>query len=128
MTVKLNHTIVLAKDKNVSASFMTEILGLRAATAFGPFLVVQLDNETSLDFLDASDELAMQHYAFLVGEREFDEILGRVRQRALPYWADPCKSQPNEINARDGGRAIYFDDPGGHKLEILTRPYGSGAQ
>jgi hypothetical protein len=30
------------------------------------------------------------------------------------------------INHRDGGRGLYFEDPGGHLLEILTRPYCSG--
>jgi catechol 2,3-dioxygenase-like lactoylglutathione lyase family enzyme len=128
MSVKLNHTIVPARDQRVSASFLTEILGLRAPTTFGPFLVVELDNEITLDFLDADGEIAMRHYAFLVGESEFDEIFGRIRQRELPYWADPFKSRPSEINTRDGGRAIYFDDPSGHLLEILTRPYGSGGQ
>ena len=33
-----------------------------------------------------------------------------------------------EINRHDGGRGVYFPDPSGHFLEIITRPYGSGAQ
>jgi catechol 2,3-dioxygenase-like lactoylglutathione lyase family enzyme len=128
MAIKLNHTIVPARDKQASAAFLTEILGLRAPTAFGPFLVVELDNEVSLDYLEHGGEIGMRHYAFLVGETEFDEIFGRMRKRELPYWADPFKSRPGEINTRDGGRGVYFDDPSGHLLEILTRPYGSGGQ
>jgi catechol 2,3-dioxygenase-like lactoylglutathione lyase family enzyme len=31
------------------------------------------------------------------------------------------------INHRDGGRGVYFEDPDGHLLELLTRPYGSGS-
>ncbi len=126
MTVKLNHTIVLVSDKHASAAFLAEILDLPAPVPFGPFMGVQVDNEVTLDFLDANGEITPQHYAFLVSETEFDEIFGRIRARQLPYWADPAKRQQNEINTRDGGRGVYFEDPSGHLLEILTRPYGSG--
>jgi catechol 2,3-dioxygenase-like lactoylglutathione lyase family enzyme len=126
MPVELNHTIVAARDKRASAEFLATILGLPAPAPFGPFLVVRAANDVSLDFLDADGEITPQHYAFLVGEAEFDEIFGRIRERRLPYWADPFKRRPDEINTRDGGRGIYFEDPDGHLLEILTRPYGSG--
>ncbi|MBI4207718.1 MAG: VOC family protein [Betaproteobacteria bacterium] len=126
MTVKLNHTIVSARDKRISAAFLAEMLGLPEPIPFGPFLVVQADNDVSLDFIDAEGEITTQHYAFLISEPEFDEIFGRIRERKLPYWADPFKHHPGEINTRDGGRGVYFADPSGHLLEILTRPYGSG--
>ncbi|KYF96837.1 bleomycin resistance protein [Sorangium cellulosum] len=126
MTVRLNHTIVAAKDKKVSATFMTEILGLPAPEPFGHFLTVRLDNDVTLDFIDTPDEVHPQHYAFLVSEAEFDEIFGRIRDRKLPYWADPRAQRPGEINHHDGGRGVYFPDPAGHYLEIITRPYGSG--
>ena len=80
----------------------------------------------SLDFADDHGTVHPQHYAFLVGEAEFDEILGRIRERGLTYWADPFERQPNEINTEDGGRGLYWQDPNGHVLEIITRPYGSG--
>ena len=125
MSVQLNHTIVSCRDQQRSAAFMTEILGLPAATTFGHFLVVEADNAVSLDFAESSGEIAAQHYAFLVGEDEFDAAFGRIRDRGLTYWADPGKSRPGEINHNDGGRGLYFDDPDGHRLEIITRPYGS---
>jgi catechol 2,3-dioxygenase-like lactoylglutathione lyase family enzyme len=127
MAVQLNHTIVSARDKRESATFLAEMLGLDAPTAFGPFLVVQVDNDVSLDFADASGPVTPQHYAFLVGEPEFDQIFGRIRERALPYWADPGRRRPGEFNTNDGGRGVYWEDPSGHFLEIITRPYGSGA-
>ena len=126
MTIKLNHTIVFARDKNASAKFFTEMFGLPAPTPLGPFLTVSLDNEITLDFMDAEGEVALQHYAFLVGEAEFDQIFGRTQKRKLSYWADPYRERPGEINTGDGGRRVYFEDPSGHFLEILTRPYGSG--
>jgi catechol 2,3-dioxygenase-like lactoylglutathione lyase family enzyme len=125
MTVKLNHTIVHARDKRASAQFMSEILGLGEPVPFGPFLGVVTANEVTLDFLETDEDIVVEHYAFLVSDAEFDEIFGRIQARGLPYWADPARQQSNRINTRDGGRGIYFEDPSGHLLEILTRPYGS---
>ena len=126
MTAKLNHTIVYARDKRASARFMAEILGLPAPVPFGPFMGVEAGNEVTLDFMDADGDIASQHYAFLVSETEFDQIYSRILSRKLPYWADPSQERLNQINTRDSGRGLYFEDPDGHLLEILTRPYGSG--
>ena len=126
MSVRLNHTIVWCRDQARSAAFLAEILGRPAPTRFGPFHVVGVDNDVSLDFHATEDEVAEQHYAFLVGEAEFDAIFGRLREHGLDVWADPGRTRRGEINRRDGGRGCYFQDPDGHLLEILTRPYGSG--
>lgn len=125
MTVTLNHTIVIARDKIATATFMTEILGLPPHKMLGHFAVVQVD-DTSLDFVDTDEEIAQRHFAFLVSETEFDAIFERIKKRELPYWADPFRKQPKQINHWDDGRGLYFDDPNGHLLEIITRPYGSG--
>ncbi|QPD04575.1 MAG: hypothetical protein Nkreftii_002349 [Candidatus Nitrospira kreftii] len=126
VTVRLNHTIIAAQDKEKSSLFLTGILGFPAPSLIGPFAVVQVSDDTSLDFMDTDGEIASQHYAFLVDEYEFDEIFGRIRDRHLPYWADPYRHKRDEINTWDGGRGVYFDDPSGYLLEIITRPYGSG--
>jgi catechol 2,3-dioxygenase-like lactoylglutathione lyase family enzyme len=123
MAVQLNHTIVAARDKRASAAFLADVLGLAAPTTYGPFAVVELANGVSLDFLD-DPEIHPRHYAFLVTEEEFDEIFGRIRARGLDFWADPFERSPGEINTNDGGRGVYWNDPNGHKLEIITRPYG----
>src|SRR5216683_5688487 len=126
VSVQLNHTIVSCRDQQLSAAFLSRILGLPPATRFGPFLVVETDNGVSLDFAETSGQIAAQHYAFLVGEEEFDAAFGRIREQDLPYWADPGRTQRGAVNQRDGGRGLYFQDPDGHLLEIITRPYGSG--
>jgi catechol 2,3-dioxygenase-like lactoylglutathione lyase family enzyme len=125
MSTQLNHTIVWSRDKARSAGFLADILGRPAPKSFARFLVVELDNDASLDFADAQGDIARQHYAFLVDDAEFDAAFARIRDRNLTYWADPGRSRPNEINRRDGGRGCYFEDPDGHLMEILTRPYGS---
>ena len=126
MSIKLNHTIVYSHDKNASAKFLAEILGLDAPTPFGIFMEVRLDNDVTLDFVKADGEMITGHYAFLVGEKEFDEIFGRIREHGLEFWADPFNGRSGEINHNDGGRGLYFDNPDKHSLEIITKPYGSG--
>ncbi|MFF5250736.1 VOC family protein [Streptomyces leeuwenhoekii] len=126
MTIELNHTIVAAHDKEASARFLAGLLGLEVGPTYGPFLPVEIPNGVTLDFLDTEGEITPQHYAFLVSEDDFDVIFARVREAGLTYWADPYRNRPGEINHNDGGRGVYFDDPDGHRLELLTRPYGSG--
>lgn len=124
MAVELNHSIIWCADKARSSAFMTGILGLPPARTFHHFLVVDLDNNVSLDFYQKDGPVAPQHYAFLVGEAEFDAAFARIEERGLTYWADPARTRPGEINDHDGGRGIYFEDPDGHLLELITRPYG----
>ncbi|GAA1512174.1 VOC family protein [Dactylosporangium maewongense] len=128
MSVQLNHTIVAARDKETSAGFLAAMLGVPVGRRFGPFVPVEVSNGVTLDFADTGDRpVTAQHYAFLVSEPEFDAIFGRIKQAGVAYYADPHHDQPQEINHRDGGRGVYFDDPSGHNMEILTRPYGSGS-
>lgn len=127
MSVELNHTIVNALDKHETARHLAEILGLPEPTAYGPFAVVQVANNVSLDCVDVADGTPHpQHYAFLVTEDEFDAIHGRIRERGLDWWADPFGKLPGEVNHDDGGRGLYWKDPNGHTLEIITVPYGGG--
>ena len=125
MAVYLNHTIVIAHDRRASAEFLARMLGLEVGPQFGPFLPVKTANDVTLDYLQAwTDRIESQHYAFLVSEAEFDEIFGRIRQENVPFYAHPGKRGPGEINHNDGGRGVYFEDPNGHMMEIITVPYG----
>ncbi len=126
MSVQLNHTIAWCKDKAKSAKFMADILGLPAPRRFFHFLVVDLSNDVSIDFFETTEPVALQHFAFLLTEEEFDGAFDRIKEIELKYWADPARTKPGEINTHDGGRGVYFKDPDGHLLEIITRPYGGG--
>jgi hypothetical protein len=125
VAVLLNHTIVWSSDQTRSANFLAEMLGRGSPVRFGPFQVVELDNGVSLDFMDCAGPIQPQHYAFLIGELEFDAVLSRIKQRGLAFWSDPHHTRRDEINHHDGGRGVYFADPDGHYLEVITRPYGS---
>jgi len=122
----LDHTIVQALDHKRSAAFMAEILGLAAPVCLGPFALVRAGEATTLDFVEVDGPVTSQHYAFLVTEAEFDEIFARIRERGIAYFADPAENTPDAINTWDGGRGLYFEDPNGHLLEIITRTYGTG--
>lgn len=124
MSIELNHTIVYSRDKRASAEFLAGLFGLPAPTAWGPFMAVGLANQVTLDYYDADGDVTPQHYCFLVSEEAFDQIFDRIKDGGHTYWADPGHRQANEINTHDGGRGVYFDDPNGHNLEIITRPYG----
>jgi len=127
MTISFNHTIVASRDKRESAEFLAELFGLPDPTPFGRFMVVALEHGVSLDYADVAEgeEIRRQHYAFLGSDEDFDAIYGKIKSRGLQHWADPRQDRPGEINHSDGGRGVYFPDPSGHAMEILTRPYGS---
>ena len=123
MSVELNHTIIPAKDKWVSGKFLADILNLEAGPEWGHFVPVKTANGVTLDF-DTREEFRPGHYAFLVSDVEFDAAFARIRAQGVRYYADPRRAKPGEINHLHGGRGVYFDDPNGHVMEIITHPYG----
>lgn len=125
MGIELNHTIVWCRDQQKSAGFLAQVLGLPAPRRFMHFLVVDLANGVSLDYYENAEHLTTQHYAFLLSDEEFDASFARIRARNIDYWADPARSKAGEINHHFGGRGVYFQDPDGHLLEIITRPYAN---
>ncbi|MGI5257722.1 VOC family protein [Streptomyces angustmyceticus] len=123
-TVQLNHTAVFARDRRLSAEFLAAILGLAVGAPFGPFLPVDLGNGVTLDYYEQRDEpVQPQHYAFLVPDEQFDGMITRLEAVGVTYYADPHHAEPGRINRLFGGRGAYFDDPDGHNMEIMTRPY-----
>jgi catechol 2,3-dioxygenase-like lactoylglutathione lyase family enzyme len=121
---ELNHLIVWSKDKHASAKFLADMLGVPAGPEWGPFVPVRTSNGVTMDFIDGENTVRMQHYAFLVTDAEFDAAFARIQKAGLTYWADPHKDQPGKINRHWGGRGVYFEDPNGHLLELITKPYG----
>lgn len=126
MAVELNHTIVPARDGELSARWFADVFGLPEPSRFGPFWQVSTANGVDLDFdtHGADGVFASLHYAFLVTEDEFDAIFGRVLGLGIDHWADPGRQHRGEINHHDGGRGVYFPNPDNHLFEIITRPYG----
>ncbi|MBK3558664.1 VOC family protein [Streptomyces sp. MBT56] len=125
MSVELNHTIVHCKDNRESAEFFADLLDLTVGEEWGPFIPVVLANSVTLDFATIpASSITPQHYAFLISEAEFDSAFAKIQALGIEFYADPHRKHPGEINRNDGGRGVYFPDPGGHWLELITRPYG----
>ncbi|UGT72265.1 VOC family protein [Nocardia gipuzkoensis] len=127
MSVRFDHTIVGCHDHRVSAAFWADILGLEVGTGWGPFIPLSLPGGGTFDFANVPPqvtEIQPQHYAFLVSEAEFDAAYAKIQRERLDHWADPQQQRPGEINHNDGGRGVYFLDPSGHFLELITVPYG----
>jgi catechol 2,3-dioxygenase-like lactoylglutathione lyase family enzyme len=127
VTIQLNHTIVAAADAEAAARWFTDLFGLEPPTQLWHFWQVETANGVGLDFdsVGEGESVATQHYAFLVSEDEFTAIYDRIVERGMEHWPGPSRSRQGEINHNDGGRGVYFTNPDGHFLEILTRPYGS---
>ena len=123
MTIELNHTIVPARNKEESVRFYERMFGFRSAPAMGPFAPIQIPGQSlTLDFTD-SESFQTHHYAFKVSESEFDAIFARILEAGLVYGSGPFTPDDMEINHWNGGRGVYFRDPSGHLLELLTRDY-----
>lgn len=123
MAVSFNHTIIASRDRNESARFFRELLELPEAPSWGPFTNVQLTDGVLLQFAEPPVEIQMQHYAFLLDDDLFDRAYARLRDQQVVHWADPQMKRPGEINNEHGGRGVYFKDPAGHAIELITRPY-----
>jgi catechol 2,3-dioxygenase-like lactoylglutathione lyase family enzyme len=119
MAIVLDHTIVPARDKEASARFLARILGLRYEGAVSHFAPLKVNDTLTLDF-DNDTDFESHHYAFKVGESEFDGIFARVKAEGIAYGSGPRALEDMQINHRGGGRGFYFRDPNGHVMEVLT--------
>jgi catechol 2,3-dioxygenase-like lactoylglutathione lyase family enzyme len=122
MAVRLDHTIVFAKDAERSAEFFADILGLPAPKRVYHFSVVQTDDGVSFDFASTDEPIRSQHYAFHVSDEEWDASFAKIKDRGIAFWADPSQRRPGQVATDGGGRRIYFEDLAGHYLEIFTVP------
>jgi catechol 2,3-dioxygenase-like lactoylglutathione lyase family enzyme len=121
MAITLNHTIVPARDKEAAAKFFARIFGLEFDGQSGHFAPVRVNDTLTLLF-DEEPSFERHHYAFHVDDADFDAILGRVRQAGLAYGSAPWSLDDGKLNDWNGGRGVYFKDPDGHVLELMTMP------
>jgi catechol 2,3-dioxygenase-like lactoylglutathione lyase family enzyme len=123
MSITFDHTIIATTDTRSTAEFYVDVLEAKHAPSWGPFVNITLDDSVMLQFATPPIDYHPQHYAFLVDDALFDRAYARLRERAAPHWADPQRTRPGETNTEHGGRGVYFLDPGGNYLEIITKRY-----
>ena len=122
MTITLNHTIVPARDKDAAARWFAQLFGLAYGGPDGHFAPVRVNEMLTLLFDEESAAFDSHHYAFHVNDGEFDAILQRVRAARLPFGSAPWSLDDGKLNDWNGGRGVYFRDPNGHVLELMTVP------
>jgi catechol 2,3-dioxygenase-like lactoylglutathione lyase family enzyme len=125
VTAELNHIIVHSTDPQRSAGLLATVLGAEAKPQMGHFFPVETDNGVTIDFMRDEAPFTAQHCAFLVDDETFDAAHAFLLEQQVSIYADPGRRQPGEINRRYGGRGVYFDDPDGHLMELLTAPYST---
>ncbi|MDG3014290.1 VOC family protein [Speluncibacter jeojiensis] len=123
MAATFNHTIIASRDRERSARFYRDLLELSPAPSWGPFTNIRLDDGVLLQFAEPPVEIQMQHYAFLVDDDLFDRAYRRLCDDGVEHWADPQMQLAGQTNTEHGGRGVYFKDPAGHGIELITRPY-----
>lgn len=121
MTAALDHTIVPARDREAAARFLAGILGLTVGAETPPFVPIELANGVTLDYMHQPGDIPAGHYAFAVDDATFDTAHARIRDAGVTYHADPMNTRPGEIYRDRGVRGLYFRDPSGHNMEILTK-------
>lgn len=122
MEITLNHTIVPSYNNVESAEYYETIFGFEFVKEWGHFAVVKVNSTFTFDFLTEA-KFSSNHYAFKVSDQQFDEILGRIKAGDIQFGSQPNALDDGEINTLYGGRGIYFKDPNGHVLEIMTADY-----
>ena len=124
--IELNHTIVPAHDKVASAKFLANILGLEHKVQWGHFAPVKINDSLTLDF-DNATKFGSHHYAFKVSEKEFELMLKRIQEASIPYGSGSSSQEDMQINTWNQGRGVYFKDPSGHVMELLTQNYSTAS-
>jgi len=122
MEITLNHTIVPSYNNVESAKFYERVFGFEFVKEWGQFAVVRVNTTLVLDFA-IKENFSTNHYAFKVSDHQFDEILGKITMDHIHFGSGPSSVDDGEINNNDGGRGLYFEDPNGHVLEIITKDY-----
>jgi catechol 2,3-dioxygenase-like lactoylglutathione lyase family enzyme len=124
MSIELDHTIVPARDRRAAAELLARILGVAwAESGIGPFCPVYVSDGLTLDIDQAEGAFPIQHYAFRVGDAEFDAIVSRLQALGIDYRSTPHGAVDRQINTQWGGRIVYWSVPDGHVWEALTVSY-----
>lgn len=124
MTIHLDHVMVPCRDKVASARLIAELLGVPwAQTGIGPFAPVFVNDGLTLDFDETDQPFPLIHYAFRVGEEEFDAVLGRLKAAGIPYRSKVHGPVDMQVDKEHGGSIVYWNEPDGHQWEILTVSY-----
>ena len=110
MVVMLDHLILTVNDRDESVRFFTEIMGFAHEGEDGPFSVIRVSPETTLQLAPWGTE-GGEHLAFALSPEEFDAAFARVRTAGVPtgtrttMWAT-CGAPVRSRGARPGADGV----------------------
>lgn len=124
MPIHLDHLLIPVRDRVASARLLASLLDVPWAEAgVGPFSQVYLNDGLTLDFDQADAAYPVQHYCFRVTDQAFDAILGRIQAAGIEYRSAVHGPVDMQVDARHGGRIVYWNAPDIHQWELLTLSY-----
>ncbi len=118
----LDHLILTVKDREASVRFYTEVMGFTDEGEDGPFSVIRVSPDTTLQLAPWGTE-GGDHVAFALSHEEFEAAFERVKAAGLPF-GDSFHSVGNmegpgeEAGARGLGPTLYLFDPNDHLVEL----------
>jgi catechol 2,3-dioxygenase-like lactoylglutathione lyase family enzyme len=122
--IELDHVIVSSRDRAAAARTLAGLLGVPwEPTALGVFAPVYVNDGLTLDFISTDEAFPVEHFCFRVSETEFDAILGRLDAAGIGWRSSVHGPNDGQVGTAWGGRNIYWDEPDGHRWEILTVSY-----
>jgi len=122
MTIHLDHTIVPSHNQVASAKLLAELLDVPwSATGVGPFSPVYVNDGLTLDFQNTDEPFPIYHFCFRVNPQDFSAILGRIKAAGIKYRSTVNGPMDMQVNTQYGN--IYWDEPDGHRWEMLTVSY-----
>ena len=80
----LDHLILTVNDREASVRFYTEVMGFTHEGEDGPFSVIRVSPETTLQLAPWGTE-GGEHLAFALSPEEFEAAFDRVRAAEVPY-------------------------------------------
>jgi extradiol dioxygenase family protein len=120
MKVLLDHMSVPVHDRASTAQFYASVFGVSTDGPRSRSGWVALSDGLSL-ILEEGEVPGPRHYAFRVEMTDFRTTVERVRDLGIPFGTSSA-SMDGQIKSRpDRSHSIYFHDPNGHSLELITQ-------
>ncbi|MGC4047468.1 MAG: VOC family protein [Armatimonas sp.] len=116
--MQIHHVEVVGRDRGAMRRFYSETLGLEIIDESNEGFSVQA-GASELTFTNTPAPAGVYHIAFNIPEDRFDEGVEWLKERAEILW----RPDGREVFTFDNwnAHAVYFEDPDGNILELITR-------
>lgn len=123
MTIKLDHTVIYAKNHKKAAKEFANVMGLPSGIIAGvgyEFTTVRVNSELSIYFMDRDEINLEQHMAFNVDGRSFDKILKQLKKNKITFGSSPYETDNLRTDHTFSPRGLFWTNLDGCLFEIMT--------